>query len=54
METFTVASAVTAAMGVFNTVIDVLVGNPIFLVMIGGALIPIGFHIFGSAKNAVR
>lgn len=52
-EGFTIASAMTAASGIFEGVLSVLTGNPIFVALIGAALIPIGFRLFKSAKNTV-
>lgn len=46
------ASAVTAATGVFSSVVSILTDNPIMLVFIGGALVPVGFKIFKAAKGA--
>lgn len=54
MASFDIGSAVTSATGVFTGVLDVLVGNPIFIALIGASLIPIGFKIFKSAKSAAK
>lgn len=54
MEGFTVASAVTAGLGIFTSVLDVIVGNPLFLAIIGVGLVPLGFKIFRSAKGAAK
>lgn len=54
MDGFSVGGAVTAATGIFTSVLDVLTGNPIFIALIGAALVPVGFKIFKSAKNAAK
>lgn len=54
METFTVASAVTAGLSIFTSVIDVIVTNKLFLSIVGVGLVPLGFKIFRSAKSAAK
>ncbi len=54
MEGFSVADAVTTAMGIFTSVIDVIIENPYLIAFLGAALIPLGFKIFKSAKSAAK
>ena len=49
-----VSSAVTAGLGLFSATVSTLTSNPIFLAILGCALIPVGFRVFRAAKNAVH
>lgn len=51
---FSVGSAVIAAGEVFTSALSILTSNPIFVVFIGAALIPVGMRIFKAAKGAAK
>lgn len=49
-----VTDAVTAGLSLFSATVSTLTSNPIFLAILGCALIPVGFRVFKAAKNAVH
>lgn len=54
MENFAIGAAVTSGLSVFTSVLDVIVGNPLFIAIIGIGLVPLGFKIFKAAKSAAK
>ncbi|MFT3952000.1 MAG: hypothetical protein QM689_08675 [Oscillospiraceae bacterium] len=55
MDTFaTITSGVSAAIDLAGDCVTFLSANPLCLLYIGAALIPLGFGIFKSAKSAAK
>lgn len=50
-----VTTAITSCTTLFNGAIDMITGNELMAVLlVGGTLIPLGFHIFRSARHTAN
>lgn len=49
-----IMTAMTDVISLVSKCFDVMVGNPVLLFFVAAGLVPVGFEIFRSAKNAAR
>lgn len=54
MTAESITSAMTTVTSIVGDAISLISGNAVLMVFLVAGLVPIGFHIFRSAKNSVK